>query len=84
MPVETVCRRVIGAKPRLRSAIIERAVSPWHRLCYSPEDDYMVFHSKATLEHWVAEFIDARSAGEEIRVAVQDGSGGEEDRKSVV
>ncbi|AZS43654.1 hypothetical protein E1I21_10790 [Microbacterium oleivorans] len=38
----------------------------------------MVFHSKATLEHWVAEFIDARSAGEEIRVAVQDGSGGED------
>ncbi|MEW1835664.1 hypothetical protein [Microbacterium sp. NPDC079995] len=38
----------------------------------------MVFHSKETLEHWVAEFIDARSGGEEIRVAVQDGSGGED------
>lgn len=38
----------------------------------------MVFHSKQTLEHWVAEFIDARSGGEEIRVAIQDGSGGED------
>ncbi|HCJ48293.1 hypothetical protein NH287_07285 [Microbacterium sp. CnD16-F] len=38
----------------------------------------MVFHSKQTLEHWVAEFIDARNAGEDIRVAVQDGSGGED------
>ncbi|WHE35726.1 hypothetical protein [Microbacterium sp. BDGP8] len=36
----------------------------------------MPFHSKQTLEHWVAEFIDARGAGEEVRVAVQDGSDG--------
>ncbi len=38
----------------------------------------MAFHSKKTLEHWVAEFVDVRSAGDLIRVAVQDGSGGED------
>lgn len=36
----------------------------------------MPFHSKETLEHWVAEFIDARNAGDAIKVAVQDGSDG--------
>ncbi|PVE58702.1 hypothetical protein [Microbacterium testaceum] len=38
----------------------------------------MPFHSKATLEHWVTEFVDARNAGEEIRVVVQDGSDGDD------
>ncbi|MDR6692515.1 hypothetical protein J2X55_003460 [Microbacterium sp. 1154] len=38
----------------------------------------MPFHSKQTLEHWVAEFVDARGAGEEVRVAVQDGHNGQD------
>ncbi|KSU56485.1 hypothetical protein SAMN05216418_0399 [Microbacterium enclense] len=38
----------------------------------------MPFHSKQTLEHWVAEFVDARGAGEEVRVAVQDGHDGQD------
>lgn len=38
----------------------------------------MPFHSKKTLEHWVAEFVDSRGAGDLIRVAVQDGSGGDD------
>ncbi|MBM3714755.1 MAG: hypothetical protein FJW64_03305 [Actinobacteria bacterium] len=38
----------------------------------------MPFHSKRTLEHWIAEFIDARSGGEDIRVAVQDGEDGQD------
>ncbi|MDQ1123832.1 hypothetical protein [Microbacterium trichothecenolyticum] len=36
----------------------------------------MPFRSKQTLEHWVDEFIDARGAGEEVRVVVQDGHDG--------
>lgn len=36
------------------------------------------FHSKETLESWVADFVEARTAGDEIRVAVQDGSDGED------
>lgn len=38
----------------------------------------MPFHSKQTLEHWVAEFVEARGAGEEVRVAAQDGHNGED------
>lgn len=38
----------------------------------------MPFHSKSTLEHWVAEFVDARSGGEEIRVAVQESDDGQD------
>ncbi|RLK52154.1 hypothetical protein [Microbacterium telephonicum] len=36
----------------------------------------MAFRSKETLEQWLAEFQSARTAGESIRVAVQDGEGG--------
>lgn len=36
----------------------------------------MVFRSKQTLERWLEEFQEARTAGELIRVAVQDGEGG--------
>lgn len=38
----------------------------------------MPFHSKNTLEHWVAEFIAARGAGEDVRVAIQEGHGGQD------
>ncbi|MDD7929308.1 hypothetical protein [Microbacterium thalli] len=40
------------------------------------KDTTVPFHSKKTLEHWVAEFVASRGAGDDIRVAVQDGSGG--------
>ncbi|MGZ7254177.1 hypothetical protein ACXWO5_11200, partial [Streptococcus pyogenes] len=36
----------------------------------------MPFRSRETLEQWVAEFHDARGAGERIKVIVQDGSDG--------
>jgi hypothetical protein len=36
------------------------------------------FHSKTTLENWVAEFIDARGAGGEVRVAIQEDHGGQD------
>ncbi|MDJ1114190.1 hypothetical protein [Microbacterium dauci] len=36
----------------------------------------MPFRSKETLEAWVAEFHDARGAGDLIKVVVQDGSDG--------
>ena len=38
----------------------------------------MPFHSKNTLEHWVAEFIAARGAGEDVHVAIQEGHGGQD------
>ncbi|PTT16402.1 hypothetical protein DBR36_12965 [Microbacterium sp. HMWF026] len=38
----------------------------------------MPFHSKQTLEHWVAEFVAARGAGEEVKVVVQDGHDGQD------
>jgi len=38
----------------------------------------MPFHSKTTLEHWVAEFIAARGAGDEVRVAIQEGHDGQD------
>ncbi|WEK13479.1 MAG: hypothetical protein P0Y48_13625 [Candidatus Microbacterium phytovorans] len=36
----------------------------------------MPFRSRETLEHWLAEFHDARGAGDLIRVIVQDGTEG--------
>ncbi len=36
----------------------------------------MPFRSKKTLEQWVAEFSEAREAGDLVRVLVQDGSAG--------